>query len=123
MKKGRIIVLLLSFFIVWNVNCISSLAYESENTSRVDERARKKSFQLNVFRYEIGVEISRTYNSRNDIPDTYSYSIYDNNLSCWLSGDLKLKSVEFQNNKYRATFSGKIGAFINWTLFCFNSNL
>lgn len=58
------------------------------------------------FSYDYEETITRTYNSKADIPQTYYYEYYSNDWSCWFRGTLNLTKTTAKGKKFIATFSG-----------------
>ena len=58
------------------------------------------------FAYDYEETITKTYNSKAEIPQTYYYEYYSNDWNCWFRGTLKLTKTAAKGKKYVATFSG-----------------
>lgn len=67
----------------------------------------------NAWYYSYTKTITKNYASLDDVPDSIEYSEYNSGVDAECSGTLTLKSVIIQSSGlYKATFSGKIGAYI-----------
>lgn len=101
-------------------NSVSALAYDGSTDSlmqgmevEIESTIQTIEIKPNIFRYEKEVTIRKPYYSRNDVPSTYYYRYYDDTTQKWMDGDLALQSVEKSGKQFVATFSGKVGCWMN----------
>ncbi|SFB33179.1 hypothetical protein SAMN05216249_12139 [Acetitomaculum ruminis DSM 5522] len=93
--KNKVLFIVMGACILLGLNKSIVLAYEGlPNNSSMDivvdinKTQQVEEYTPNIFKVEREATIKRKYSSRIDIPDSYPYTIYDEKLQIWLSGDL-----------------------------------
>lgn len=103
MKKNKVLLLVLCFIATMVIGSGTVNAQEVKKES-VDVIVSSDITPYTIIKYE--KTITRTYNSWNEIPQTYYYEEY--NYNAWFKGHLDFVSAVKVGNKYVVTYTGYI---------------
>lgn len=107
MKKTLSLILILSMLLCSN---LSVFAMETTSTTSSTYNMYNNDGESSGARivHNYKKTITKVYQSRSSIPDSISYSEYNNSLKSTFSGRLYLKSIKKTASGWQATFSGTL---------------